>query len=92
MSDLEVVRRAVAGTLNRDVEVEVSKPRAGRWEITLVMNGRRSPAILVERWEMDAMRQVLLVPAHRRGHFLRSYAALERAESDRNTLRAPSAP
>lgn len=74
--DVEAVRRAVAGTLNREVEVEVEKQPDGRWAITMVVNGRRSPAIVVHRWEMEAIRQVPLVPAHLRGHFLRNYAVL----------------
>ena len=74
------VQRAVSGTLNRPVEVEVEKRtgRPERWSITFLVQGRRSPAILVSRIEMDAMRQVPLVPAHLRGHFLRNYSALER--------------
>ncbi len=79
--DAEVVRRAVSGTLNREVqvEVEVCREPADRWEVTLLAYGRRAPSIFLKRWEMEAMRQVPLVPAHLRGHFLRNYAALERA-------------
>lgn len=84
-ADVEVVRRAVAGTLNREVEVEVEKQPEDRWVVTLVVNGLRSPAIVLDGWEMDAMRQVPLVPAHRRGHFLRNYAALERSANHRKS-------
>ena len=76
VSDLEAVRRAVCGTLNREVEVEVEKRPSGRRGVTLVVKKRRSPLIVVEHWEMDAMRKVPLVPAHLRGHFLRNYAIL----------------
>ena len=76
VSDREAVRRAVCGTLNREVEVEIEKKSGGRRVITLLVKKRRSPAIVVERWEMDAMRKVPLVPAHLRGHFLRNYAVL----------------
>ena len=79
LPDVEVVRRAVAGTLNREVEVEVSREPADRWAITMLVCGRRSPALFVKRWEMNAMRQVPLVPAHLRGHFLRNYSALAQA-------------
>ena len=75
-SDLEAVRRAVCGTLNREVEVEVEKKPSGRRGVTLVVKRRRSPLIVVEHWEMDAMRKVPLVPVHLRGHFLRNYAIL----------------
>ncbi len=75
-SDLEAVRRAVCGTLNREVEVEVETRPSGRRGVTLVVKKRRSPLIVVEHWEMDAMRKVPLVPAHLRGHFLRNYAIL----------------
>ena len=76
VSDLEAVRRAVCGTLNREVEVEVEKKPSGRRGVTLVVKKRRSPLIVLEHWEMDAMRKVPLVPAHLRGHFLRNYAIL----------------
>ncbi len=76
VSDLEAVRRAVCGTLNREVEVEIEKQSGGRRVVTLLVKKRRSPPIVVERWEMDAMRKVPLVPAHLRGHFLRNYAVL----------------
>ena len=76
VSDLEAVRRAVCGTLNREVEVEIEKESGGRRVVTLLVKKRRSPPIVVERWEMDAMHKVPLVPAHLRGHFLRNYAVL----------------
>ncbi len=76
VSDLEAVRRAVCGALNREVEVEIEKQSGGRRVVTLLVKKRRSPPIVVERWEMDAMRKVPLVPAHLRGHFLRNYAVL----------------
>ncbi len=74
--DREAVHRAVAGTLNREVKVEVEKQTGGRWVITMLVDGQRSPTIAVQGWEMQAMRQVPLVPAHLRGHFLRNYAVL----------------
>lgn len=75
-ADLEAVRRAVCGTLNREVDVEVERA-ADRWSVILLAFGRRAPAIFVKDWEMDAMRQVPLVPAHLRGHFLRNYVSLQ---------------
>ena len=73
---VEDVRRAVAGTLNRELDVEVQRLRDGRWTVTLRMGQVRSVPIGLERWEMEAMRKVLLVPAHKRGIFLRHYAML----------------
>lgn len=73
---LEGVRRAVAGTLNRDMDVEVERQEGGRWSVTLVRGKERSVAIGLEGWEMDAMLHVPLVPAHRRGIFLRQYRIL----------------
>ena len=72
----EAVRKAVTSTLNREVEVEVERQEGGRWAITLLKGKARSVAIGLEHWEMDAMLQVPLVPAHRRGIFLRQYRVL----------------
>lgn len=72
----EAVRRAVAGTLNREMDVEVERREDGRWAVTLLRGKERSVAIGLEQWEMDAMVQVPLVPAHRRGIFLRQYRML----------------
>ena len=72
----EAVRKAVTSTLNREVEVEVERQEGGRWAITLLKGKARSVAIGLEQWEMDAMLQVPLVPAHRRGIFLRQYRVL----------------
>ena len=91
VSDLEAVRRAVCGTLNREVEVEVEKKPDGRRAVTLVVKKRRSPPIVVERWEMDAIRQVPLVPAHLRGHFLRNYAILIGQRAPASSTRAGAA-
>ena len=72
----EAVRKAVTGTLNREVDVEVDRQEGGRWAVTLLHGKARSVAIGLEQWEMDAMLQVPLVPAHRRGIFLRQYRVL----------------
>lgn len=71
------VRLAVAGTLNRDVEVAVERMEDGRWTVRLLENGRSSAPIRIEDWEMDAMHKVTLVPAHKRGIFFRHYAMLQ---------------
>ena len=73
---VEAVRRAVAGTLNREMEIEVGRLEGGRWAVTLLMGKERSTPIGIEPWEMEAMRQVTLVPAHKRGIFLRQYTML----------------
>ena len=73
---VEVVRRAVAGTLNRPMDVQVERLDGERWAVTLLMGKERSTPIGLESWEMDAMRQVALVPAHKRGIFLRQYVML----------------
>ena len=91
VSDAEAVRRAVCGTLNREVKVEIEKRPAGCRAITVVANGRRSPPIVVEEWEMAAMRQVPLVPAHLRGHFLRNYAVLTGQRAPASSARAEAA-
>ena len=75
------VRRAVVGTLNREVEVEVARwvssaAEPARWAVTMLCGEQRSPAIYLKEWELDAMRQVPLVPAHLRGHFLRNYVQM----------------
>ena len=72
----ETVRKAVSGTLNREVDVEVERRDGGRWAVTLLHGKARSVAIGLEQWEMDSMLQVPLVPAHRRGIFLRQYRVL----------------
>lgn len=72
----EAVRKAVTGTLNREVDVEVDRQEGGRWAITLLHGKARSVTIGLEQWEMDAMLQVPLIPAHRRGIFLRQYRVL----------------
>ena len=72
----EVVRRAVAGTLNRDVEVSVARAEDGRFGVCLVDGERSSPPIRIESREMDAMHEVPLIPAHKRGIFFRYYAVL----------------
>jgi hypothetical protein len=72
----EAVRKAVAGTLNREVEVEVERRDAGRWGVTLLHGKERSLQIGLEDWEMASMVQVPLIPAHRRGIFLRHYRML----------------
>ncbi len=76
---IEAVRKAVAGTLNREVPVEVERLQKGRWAVTLRMGKERSTAIGLESWEMEAMLKVALVPAHKRGIFLRQYSALTNA-------------
>ncbi len=73
---VEAVRRAVAGTLNRDLDVAVELLADGRWGVTLLMGQARSTPIGIEEWEMEAMRRVTLVPAHKRGIFLRHYSML----------------
>lgn len=72
----EAVRKAVNGTLNREVDVQVDRQEGGRWAITLLHGKERSVTIGLEQWEMDAMLQVPLIPAHRRGIFLRQYRVL----------------
>lgn len=72
----DAVRKAVSGTLNREVDVEVDRQEGGRWAITLLHGKARSVTIGLEQWEMDAMLQVPLIPAHRRGIFLRQYRVL----------------
>ena len=72
----DAVRRAVAGTLNREMAVEVERRDGGRWTVTLVHGKERSVSIGLEDWEMNAMLEVPLVPAHRRGAFLRQYRML----------------
>jgi hypothetical protein len=72
----DAVRKAVVGTLNREVDVQVERQEGGRWAVTLLHGKDRSVAIGLEQWEMDAMLQVPLVPAHRRGIFLRQYRVL----------------
>ena len=76
---MEAVRQAVAGTLNREVKVHVERLEKGRWSVTLLMGKEQSTPIGLESWEMDAMRKVTLVPAHKRGIFLRQYAMLASA-------------
>ena len=76
---MEAVRQAVAGTLNREVKVQVERLEKGRWAVTLLMGKEQSTPIGLESWEMDAMRKVTLVPAHKRGIFLRQYAMLASA-------------
>lgn len=73
---ITAVRRAVAGTLNRDVEVAVERMEGGRFAVKLLEGGRTSSPIRIEGWEMDAMRKVTLIPAHKRGIFFRHYAML----------------
>ena len=72
----ETVRKAVSGTLNREVDVEVERQEGGRWAVTMLRGKSRSVSIGLEQWEMDSMLQVPLVPAHRRGIFLRQYRVL----------------
>jgi hypothetical protein len=72
---VEAVRRAVAGTLNRELEVEVEREDS-RWAVTLLDGKKRSVPIRLEGWEMAALLQVALVPAHKRGIFLRQYTVL----------------
>ena len=72
----EAVRKAVTGTLNREVSVEVERQDGGRWAVTMLHGKARSVSIGLEQWEMDAMLQVPLVPAHRRGIFLRQYRVM----------------
>ena len=74
---LNAVRLAVAGTLNRDVDVAVERMEGGRWTVRLLEAGRSSAPIRIEGWEMDAMHKVTLVPAHKRGIFFRHYAILQ---------------
>lgn len=76
---IEAVRKAVAGTLNREVKVQVERLEKGRWAVTLLMGKEQSTPIGLESWEMDAMRKVTLVPAHKRGIFLRQYTMLASA-------------
>lgn len=73
---VEAVRRAVAGTLNRELDVAVEWLGDGRWAVTLLKGEACSAPIGIEPWEMEAMRQVPLVPAHKRGIFLRHYTLL----------------
>ncbi len=73
---ITAVRRAVAGTLNREVEVAVERMEGGRFTVKLLEGGRTSSPIRIEGWEMDAMRKVTLIPAHKRGIFFRHYAML----------------
>ena len=73
----QAVRRAVAGTLNREVDVTVECCDDGRFAVRLFEGGRASAPIRIESWEMDAMRKVTLVPAHKRGIFFRHYAMLK---------------
>jgi len=82
LSAAAAVRRAVAGTLNREVDVNVTRQAGERWAVSIVVRGTCSPVILVNRREMDAMKQVPLVPAHLRGHFLRNYVNLEKSPKD----------
>ncbi len=70
------MRRAVAGTLNRELDVHVERLGDGRWQVTLLVGQARSTPIGIEVWEMEAMRKVTLVPAHKRGIFLRHYSML----------------
>jgi hypothetical protein len=74
---ITAVRRAVAGTLNREVEVTVERMEGGRFTVKLLEGGRTSSPIRIEGWEMDAMRKVTLIPAHKRGIFFRHYAMLQ---------------
>ena len=74
---LAAVRRAVAGTLNREVDVHAERQSDGRWHVQLLDAGRASPPIRMEAWEIQAMREVPLIPAHKRGIFLRHYAILQ---------------
>jgi hypothetical protein len=74
---ITAVRRAVAGTLNREVEVAVERMEGGRFTVKLLEGGRASSPIRIEGWEMDAMRKVTLIPAHKRGIFFRHYAMLQ---------------
>jgi hypothetical protein len=70
------VRQAVCGTLNREVDVAVARQASGGWTVTMKLGRASSAPIRLEGWEMDAMRQVKLVPAHKRGIFLRHYSML----------------
>jgi hypothetical protein len=74
---ITAVRRAVAGTLNREVEIAVERMEGGRFTVKLIEGGRTSSPIRIEGWEMDAMRKVTLIPAHKRGIFFRHYAMLK---------------
>ena len=70
------VRRALAGTLNFEVDVAVERMPEGRFGVQMLHEGRLSPPIRIESWEMDAMHDVPLIPAHKRGIFFRYYAVL----------------
>ena len=74
---VDAVRRAVAGTLNREVDVAVERMEGGRWAVKLMEDGRTTAPIRIESWEMDAMYKVALLPAHKRGIFFRHYAMLQ---------------
>ena len=74
---ITAVRRAVAGTLNREVDVAVDRMEGGRWTVKMMEDGRSTPPIRIESWEMDAMYKVALLPAHKRGIFFRHYAVLQ---------------
>lgn len=76
----DIVRRALCGTLNRDVQAHVERYSPERWAVTMTAFGRLAPAVFIKDWEMAAMRKVPLLPAHLRGLFLVQYAALERAQ------------
>ena len=74
---IEAVRRAVAGTLNREVDVAVERMEGGRWAVKLIEDGRTTSPIRIESWEMESMYKVALLPAHKRGIFFRHYAMLQ---------------
>jgi hypothetical protein len=77
----EAVRLAVAGTLNREVGVTVEHAPDGRFAVRMIQDGKTSPPIRIESWEMDAMHKVTLIPAHKRGIFFRHYAMLKERET-----------
>ena len=79
----DAVRRAVVGTLNREVDVAVERMEDGRFSVRILDAGKTSPPIRIESWEMDAMHEVALIPAHKRGIFFRYYAALNEVSNER---------